>query len=108
MIANENQMERAKPLGWVLAWVVLAAGSFHVAYAFSHASILVLLYLFALVQLARLETWRRAFYSGLAVGILIAGYRLGFFWNVFGSGAGALWLVFAFWIGLFVALSRLC
>ena len=34
--------------------------------------------------------------------------RLAFFWRVFSGGALALWVVYAFWIGLFVALARLC
>jgi apolipoprotein N-acyltransferase len=65
-------------------------------------------YLFALVQLAKAVTLRRAFYSGLAVGLVIAVVRLEFFWRIFSVGAVALWVVYAFWIGLFVALGRLC
>ena len=49
-----------------------------------------------------------AFYPGLAVGLGLGVLRLGFFWNIFSAGAVALWLVFAFWIGLFVALAHLC
>ena len=56
----------------------------------------------------RADRWRKAFYSGLAVGLLIAAVRLAFFWRIFSGGAFALWLVYAFWIGLFVALARLC
>ena len=68
----------------------------------------VVLYLFALLRLAQADRWRLAFYPGLAVGLLIAGVRLAFFWRIFSGGAMALWLVYAFWIGLFVALARLC
>jgi len=49
-----------------------------------------------------------AFYPGLVVGLLIASLQLRFFWNIFGPAAITLWLVFAFWIGLFTAFVRLC
>lgn len=96
-------------LSWreVLLWVILAAAAFHAAYAWPPASSLVVVYLLALVQLARADTWRKAFYSGLAVGLLIAAVRLAFFYRIFGAGAAVLWLVYAFWLGLFVALARL-
>jgi len=89
-------------------WVTVAAGAFYAAYASAYTGFLIVIYLFALLQLARADTWRRAFYPGLATGLLIAAGQLAFFWRVVGSGAGALWLVYAFWIGLFVALARLC
>jgi apolipoprotein N-acyltransferase len=89
-------------------WLAVAAGAFHVAYASHYSSFVIILYLFALLQLARAETWRKAFYRGLAVGLLIAVGRLTFFVRLFGGGAAALWLVYAVWIALFVALARLC
>jgi apolipoprotein N-acyltransferase len=92
----------------ILLWVVVAAAAFHAAYASGNTSPLIVLYLFALLQLARTDRWRKAFYSGLAVGLLIAVVRLAFFWRVFLGGAAALWVVYAFWIALFVALARLC
>ena len=70
-------------------------------------SVLIVVYLAALLRLARAETWRKAFYPGLAVGLLIAAVRLAFFWRIFSAAACVLWLVYAFWIGLFVALARL-
>ena len=91
-----------------LFWVFTGTAAFHAAYAWPKAGGLVLLYLFALIRLAHASTWRRAFYPGLAVGLLIASVRLSFFWNIFSGGAAALWLVLAFWTGLFVALARLC
>jgi apolipoprotein N-acyltransferase len=89
-------------------WMAVAAAAFHAAYASAHCSLLIVVYLLALLQLAQTERWRMAFYPGLAVGLLIAAVRLGFFWRIFSGGAVALWLVYAFWIGLFVALARLC
>ena len=89
-------------------WVVIAAGAFHAAYLSTYTSVLILVYLFALVQLAQAGTWRKTYYSGLAVGLLIATGRLDFFWGIFSGGAMALWYVYAFWIGLFVALTGAC
>jgi apolipoprotein N-acyltransferase len=91
----------------ILIWSMAAAATFHAAYASAYTSPLIVLYLFALLQLAQTDRWRKAFYSGLGVGMLIAVVRLAFFWRLFSGGALALWLVYAFWIGLFVALARL-
>ncbi len=96
------------PTGRVLIHGAVAVLAFHLAYSTPRLSGLVVAYLFCLIQMARAETWRRAFYPALAVGLLIAGPQLHFFWAIFGGGAVALWLILAFWIGLFVALSRLC
>lgn len=92
----------------MLFWIMVAVAAFHAAYASGTTSFLITFYLFALLQLARADRWRKAFYSGLTVGLLIAVVRLQFFWRIFSGGAFALWLVYAFWIGLFVALARLC
>jgi apolipoprotein N-acyltransferase len=74
---------------------------------FAPSGFAIVVYAFALVQLAQASTWRKAFYPGLAVGLLICVLRLDFFWRIFSGGALALWVVYSFWIGLFVALSRL-
>lgn len=92
----------------LLCWSLLAAGAFHAAYAWKEASYLVVIYLFALLQLAQSERWREAAYSGLAVGFLLAMGRLEFFWRIFSGGAIGLWYVYAFWIAVFVAVARLC
>lgn len=92
----------------ILLWIAVAVAAFHAAYASAGTSFLIVVYLAALLQLARADKWRRAFYPGLAVGGLIAAVRLAFFWKLFSAAAIALWLVYAFWIGLFVALARLC
>jgi apolipoprotein N-acyltransferase len=96
------------PFTGILFWVMIAAAAFHAAYASVNTSFLIVLYLFALLQLAQADRWRKAFYSGLAVGFLIAVGRLEFFWRLFSGGAVALWFVYSSWIGLFVALARLC
>jgi apolipoprotein N-acyltransferase len=89
-------------------WAAGAALSFNLAYSFSSLAIFVLVYLFCLLQIARAKTGRQAFYLGLGVGFLAAAFQLQCFWAIFGVAAIALWFVVAFWIGLFVALARLC
>jgi len=100
----------ANPLSFKegLLWFALAAGSFHLAYAFTPLAFLIALFLFSVLQLARAPGKRLAFYPGLAVGMFCYGPKLLFFWTVFGPSAVALWLVLAFWIGLFVLLIHLC
>ena len=103
-----NKRPRMAAFTGIFFWVAVAAATFHAAYASVSTSPLIVLYLFALLRLAQTDQWRKAFYPGLAVGLLIAVIRLAFFWRLFSGGALALWLVYAFWIGLFVALARLC
>jgi apolipoprotein N-acyltransferase len=86
----------------------VAAGAFHLAYAFPLLSFLIVVYLYGLIQLSGLPTGRRAFYFGLAVGYAVYAPHLTFLWTIFGWPAIALWTVLAFWIGLFVALARQC
>ena len=96
------------PFTKIAAWVVISALAFHLASAADATGWLMVLYLFGLAQLSLAATWRQAFYSGFAVGLLIAAGQLGFFWRIFFGGAAALWVVYAFWVSLFVAISRLC
>jgi apolipoprotein N-acyltransferase len=103
-----SERSRVTPSTVLLSWILVAAAAFHGAYAAGKTSLLMPLYLFALLQLAQADRWDKAFSGGLAVGLLIAMGRLAFFWRLFSGAAVALWLVYAFWIGLFVALARLC
>ena len=93
---------------WMLFYIILAAVCFHVAYSASFLGIAIVGYLCALIQLARAPTGRQAFYSGLAAGLLTVAPQLICLWRIFGFPAIVLWLVLAFWIGLFVALTHLC
>ncbi len=96
-------------VSWQLGLTVLVAvGSFYIASISAEAGLMMIFYVLALLQLSAASTWRRAFYSGLVVGLLIGATRLTFFWGIFSAGALALWLVYAFWIALFVAKARLC
>lgn len=91
-----------------VATLVAGVGAFHLAYAWRPAAFLVVVFLFALWRLAYLPTARGCFHYGLAAGLAINAPQLGFFWTLFGPSAAALWLVLAFWIGLFVLLAHRC
>jgi len=89
-------------------WLALAVGCFHSAYASVHHPALGLLifgYALFLILLIDQPTVKRAFYFGLSTGFLCAAPQLFFFWTIFGPAAIVLWLVFAFWIGLFAAIA---
>ena len=99
----------AHPSGWMrsLLWLAFAVACFHLAYFSIHApsaGLLIMGYALGLVQLAHQPTIRRAFYFGLAAGFLSDAPQLLFFWRIFGPAAVTLWLVIAFWVGLFAAL----
>jgi apolipoprotein N-acyltransferase len=90
-----------------LLWLALAAACFNAAYAslkFPAAGLLIFGYAFALVKLTGQPTVRRAFYFGLAAGFASYAPQLFFFWRIFSAAAVVLWLVLAFWIGLFAAI----
>lgn len=101
------------PLGWKQSclWLALAAGCFHAAYSslkFPAAGLAVFGYAFALVCLTDQPTVRRAFYFGLAAGFLCYAPQLWFFFKIFNVAAVVLWLVLAFWVGLFAAIVCGC
>jgi apolipoprotein N-acyltransferase len=96
------------PIASALGYMAGAVSAFHLAYFLRPLSPFILVYLFCLVQLARVQRKRLAFYGGLAVGFLCAAPQLNCFWVLFGPSAIALWFVLAFWIGLFVLLIHLC
>lgn len=89
---------------------LLGAACFHLVYTPAKSGLLALFilgYVVCLVQLARLPTTRQSFYTGLGMGFACFAPQLECFWRIFGAGAIALWLVLAFWLGLFVALAHL-
>jgi len=92
-----------KSLGWLIA------GSLCFNLAYNWASVpdlgwFVFGYALALVQITRQATVRRAFYWGLATGFCSYAPQLLFFWHIFGPASPVLWVVLAFWVGLFTAL----
>lgn len=99
----------AAPLGWKksLLWLALAVACFHASYTslkYPAAGLLIFGYAYGLVRLTDQPNVRRAFYFGLATGFLCYAPQLFFFWRIFGPAAVVLWLILAFWIGLFVAI----
>ena len=89
-----------------ILWALAAIACFHLAYEIDWLRGLIVVFLFSLVPLAHLETNRKAFYLGLVVGFGIYAPQLVFFWTIFNAAAIALWSVLAFWVALFLLLSR--
>jgi apolipoprotein N-acyltransferase len=89
-----------------MAWAVAAVVCFHLAYEFDLFRGMIVAFLYCLLPLGRLRTDRKAFYVGLGIGLAIYAPQLPFFWTIFHGAAVALWLVLAFWVGMFVLLSR--
>jgi apolipoprotein N-acyltransferase len=103
------QNPSAGSLGWKKSflWLALAVACFHATYTslkFPAAGLLIFGYAFGLVRLTDQPNVRRAFYFGLATGFLCYAPQLFFFWRIFNAAAIVLWLVLAFWIGLFAAM----
>jgi len=96
------------PFKATLIWAVLAIGSFHLSYATPACAFLFAVHLFCLLQLSRVRTNRIAMRLGMGIGPLVYGPKLLFFWTLFGPSAIALWLVLAFWLGIFLVLMRSC
>ena len=95
--------------GWKKSflWLALAVACFHAAYAslkFPAAGLLIFGYAYGLIRLADQPNVRRAFYFGLATGLLSYAPQLFFFFRIFNVAAVVLWLVLAFWVGLFAAI----
>ena len=101
------------PLGWMKSFVLMAAAviCFHLAYTPLHHpafGLFIFGYAICLTQLTHQKTVRRAFYFGLATGFLCVAPQLVCFWEIFNAAAIVLWLVLAFWIGLFTAIVCAC
>jgi len=111
--ATPVQNGPAQPLGWTKSflWLAVAIACFHAAYTslrFPALGLLIFGYAFALVRLTAQPTVRRAFYFGLAAGFFCYGPQLWFFFKIFNVAAVVLWLVLAFWVGLFTAIICGC
>jgi apolipoprotein N-acyltransferase len=90
----------------LLVVIALAAVAFHLAFVRPSFAPLILIYLGCLFELTRAHSARAAFYSGLALGMLVFAPKLTFFYTIFGIAALPLWLVLAFWHALFVYLGH--
>lgn len=110
---NALKSSSAPSSGWgkSILCLALAALCFNLAYASIRipvAGLLIFGYAYFLIHLANQPTVRRAFYFGLAAGFACAAGQAYFFWKIFSIAAVVLWLVFAFWIGLFAAIGCGC
>jgi apolipoprotein N-acyltransferase len=109
--AAENSILPPPGYGKSILTLALAVLCFNLAYAWNNipiAGFLIFGYAYFLIQLANQPSVRRAFYSGLAAGYACAAGQACFFWKIFHPAAIILWLVFAFWIGLFAAICCGC
>ena len=103
----------AGPLGWkkTFLWLVFIVICFQIAYTpirFSAAGLVIFGFAYGLVRLTDQPNVRRAFYFGLAAGFLCYAPQLFFFWRIFNAASIVLWLVLAFWLGLFTSLACGC
>jgi len=73
----------------------------HVSYAVPSLSFLIIIFLLGMACMSLARTRRKAFYPALAVGLILYGPQLSFFWTIFGPAAVLLWLVLAFWLAMF-------
>ena len=108
-----NQNSSAESLGWTKSflWMAFAVVCFHGAYTsiqFPLLGLLIFGYAYGLIRLTDQPNVRRAFYFGLATGYLCYAPQLFFMWRIFSIAAIVLWLVLAFWVGLFGAIICGC
>jgi len=92
-------------------WVALAVGCFQAAYTSVNHPVLGLLifgYAYFLVRLTDQPSVKRAFYFGLVTGYLCYAPQAFFMWRIFSVASVILWLVLAFWTGLFTAIVCGC
>jgi apolipoprotein N-acyltransferase len=92
---------------WAVLFAAAAVICFEIAYwpaAPSPCRFLIIGYLVSLVQLARLNSTRKSFYSAFGVGLVCTILQLDCFWRIFGVAAIPLWGILALWIAVFVGL----
>lgn len=82
--------------------VVVAVLAFQLAFEVSALCGFSLVYLGSLFALRRIRTPRQAFYSGLLVGLGVFVPQMLFLWRIFSVAALPLWLILAFFHGLFL------
>jgi apolipoprotein N-acyltransferase len=98
---------RDLPLKTAIILSVTVAAGYWIAFATQFGAAAILIALPCLCALARLPSDRKAFYGGIAIGMLAYGPLLLFFWSVFGPVAPVLWMIAGLPIGVFLLLSRL-
>jgi hypothetical protein len=96
-----NTFDLTKNFRWILIAGVAVVG-FHLARMGGLWSAFVALHLWGLLELRKLPSPRKAFYSAGLVGLGLYAPPLAFFWGIFGPAAAVLWLVLAIWPAFFV------
>ena len=86
-------------------WLLAGVAGFHAAYLTPAAGSWLLLTYLSMVQLTRMEPGRKSFMIGCLFGFTLVAPQLHFFYEIFSIAAIALWLVLAFWFGLFLWLG---
>jgi apolipoprotein N-acyltransferase len=84
-------------------------GAFHLAQCPGLGALIWLFLLGVCVLALRWQaSGRAAFYGGLGFGLALYVPQLWFFWTIFGPPGAVLWLIIAFWIGLFFLMMDQC
>jgi len=94
-----------KQIGMALLFVLLAVAIFHISYV-GHCFPLMVLFGYCLLGIAEVRSARLAFYLGLVVGLGCYAPHLWFFYGIFNAAAVVLWVILAFYVGLFVLLTH--
>lgn len=104
-----SEIPRTHSPRWLIVLeALLAAAAFHAAYLWESARLLVGVFIFLVILMARAPSPRWAFYSGVALGMAIYAPQLHFFFGIFQWAAVPLWLVLSLWLGLFLLLAQRC
>ena len=108
------QKSSAEPLGWnkSFLWLALAVACFHATYTSVHvpaAGLLIFGYAFGLVKLTdQPNRPPRVLFRAARPDFSATHRNCFFFWRIFNAAALVLWLVLAFWVGLFTAIVCGC
>ncbi len=87
-------------------FAAIAVASFHIAYAVPVLAFVIVGWVYGLFRLSEAATARQAFWTGVAVALAAYVPHVWFFFTIFKFSALALWMVLAFWIGLFLVTLR--
>ncbi|HOW66308.1 MAG TPA: nitrilase-related carbon-nitrogen hydrolase [Candidatus Paceibacterota bacterium] len=86
-------------------WFLLALAGFHLAFEIRGLELGIVVFFIALLELNGVDTPRKAFYTGLLLGLLIYSPQLGFFYVIFKLGAVPLWGILSAWLAVFQLIS---
>ena len=86
-----------------LLYCLLTVSSYHIVSFGGVFTGLLPLFFLGLFKQIEINSGKKAFYWGLANGMLIYSIHLRFFFNIFSTAAIVLWLILALWLALFFA-----